>query len=99
MTAFIALVLVAIITWLYRISFTALLDGQRLPAAVRQRMDAVAPAAFAALVAARITGTAPGDVLPIAAACLAAGLVAWRGASHVAAVGAAAAAWWLCAAV
>lgn len=42
---------VAAVSWLYRVSFTALLTGDRLPAAVRARMDSVSPAAFAAAAA------------------------------------------------
>lgn len=95
MTAFATLLAVAAVSWLYRVSFTAVLTGDRLPAAVRARMDAVSPAAFAALLAIHVAGAPPAEVPTLLVAVAAAAVAARITRSHVAAVLAAAAAWWV----
>jgi branched-subunit amino acid transport protein len=91
----VSLLVVAAVSWVFRISFTALFTGDRLPAALRQRMDAVGPAAFAALVVTHVAGTSTAALAPVLVALVAAGLVARRTGSHLAAVVVAAGAWWL----
>jgi len=93
MTAFVALLAVAAVSWLYRVSFTAVLAEDRLPTGVRARMDAVGPAAFAALLATHVAGTPSGELPGVLAAVLAAAVAARRTGSHVWAVLAAASAW------
>lgn len=95
MTVLIALLVLAGISWLYRVSFTALVAGDRLPAGLRARMDAVSPAAFAALLATHVAGTSAADAPAIVAAVLAAAATAWRTGSHVAAIVVAGGTWWL----
>ena len=94
MTVLLTLLAVAAISWAYRVSFTAVLPSDRLPAALRRRMDAVGPAAFAALLATHVAGAAPGEVPVLLVAVVAAGVAAHLTRSHVAAVVAAAGAWW-----
>lgn len=93
MIVFLTLVAVAAVTWLFRVSFTAIVSANRLPAAVRARMDAVSPAAFAALLATEIAGAGPGTLGPMLLAVAAAALAARRTGNHVVAIGAAVAAW------
>lgn len=95
MTVLLALLTLAVISWLFRVSFTALVSGDRLPPGVRARMDAVSPAAFAALLATQVTGTSAADTPAIIAAVLAAAVTAWRTGSHVAAIAVAGGTWWL----
>ena len=95
MTALIALLALAAVSWLYRVMFTAVVDGDRLPAGLRARMDAVGPAAFAALVASKVAGTPTGELLPVVAAIVAAGVTARRTGNHLAAMVAAVVAWML----
>lgn len=95
MTVLFALLALAAISWLYRVSFTALIAGDRLPTGLRARMDAVSPAAFAALVATQVTGTPAAEAPAIVAAVLAAAVTAWRTGSHVAAIVVAGGTWWL----
>lgn len=99
MTVLLALLAVAAVSWFYRVSFTALLTGDRLPAAARSRMDAVAPAAFAALLVAHVAGAERAEALGLLAAVVAAAVAAHLARSHLAAVVAAAVAWWLVAAL
>ncbi len=99
MTVLLTLLAVAVISWAYRVSFTAVLPSDRLPAVLRRRMDAVGPAAFAALLATHVAGAAPGEVPDLVVAVLAAGVAARLTGSHVAAVLAAAGAWWALAAL
>jgi branched-subunit amino acid transport protein len=93
MTVFLSLLALAAITWLFRITFITLVPADRLPAAVRARMDAVGPAAFAALLATEVAGTSPADLAPLLVAGAAAALAAWRTHNHLLAVLAAVAAW------
>lgn len=93
MTVLLALLAVAAVSWLFRISFTALLTGDRLPPSVRSRLDAVSPAAFAALLAAHLADTPAVELPAVAVAVVVAGIVAWRTRSHLAAVLAAGGAW------
>lgn len=93
MTGLLALLAVALVTWAYRVMFTAAVDGDRLPAAVRARMDAVGPAAFAALIATKVVGTPSGSLVPMVAALVAAGFVTRRTGNHVLAIGVAVAVW------
>ena len=93
MTALLALLAVAAISWAYRVSFTAVLPPERLPAALRTRMDAVAPAAFAALVASHVAGAPAAELPTLLVAVVAAGIAARVTSSHLVAVLAAAAAW------
>lgn len=89
MTVLATLLLLAAFTWLFRVSFTAVFDGDHLPAAVRARMDAVGPAAFAALLATKLAAVPVAAVLPSLAAVAAAGVVASRTRNHLYAVAAA----------
>lgn len=82
-----------VVTWAFRITFTALVPAERLPAGVRSRMDAVGTAAFAALLATEVSGTSPIALPATAAAVVAAAIAARFTGSHLAAVAAAAAAW------
>lgn len=82
-----------VVTWAFRITFTALVPADRLPARARSRMDAVGTAAFAALLATEVSGTSPAALPVTVAAIVAAAIAARLTGSHVAAVGAAAAAW------
>lgn len=93
MTAFVALLVVAAVSWLYRVSFTAVLAEDRLPAGLRARMDAVGPAAFAALLATHVAGTPTGELPAVLVAIAAAAVAARLTHSHVWAVLAAAGAW------
>lgn len=95
MTVLVALLALAGISWLYRVSFTALIAGDRLPAGLRARVDAVSPAAFAALLATQVTGTSAANAPAIVAAVMAAAVTAWRTGSHVAAIVVASGTWWL----
>lgn len=95
MTVWLALLAVAVASWLFRVSFVALVTGDRLPSQVSERLDAVGPAAFAALVVTDVLGE-PGPALPGAVVALvAAGITARLTGSHLAAVVVAALAWWL----
>lgn len=93
MNVFLTLLGVAAISWTFRIMFTALVPAERLPAVVRSRMDAVGPAVFAALLATELAGTShvamPTTIVSLGAAAVAARLTG----NHLAAIGAAAAAW------
>lgn len=95
MTVLLSLLALAAISWLYRVSFTALVAGDRLPPGLRARMDAVSPAAFAALLVTQVAGTPAADAPPVVAAVLAAAVTAWRTGSHVAAIVVAGGTWWL----
>ena len=95
MTVLLSLLAVAAISWAYRVSFTAVLPPDRLPSGLRARMDAVAPAAFAALIAGHVAGTPTAELPSLLVAVAAAGVAARLTSSHVAAVLAAAAAWGL----
>ncbi len=95
MTVLLTLLAVAVVSWAYRVSFTAVLPPERLPAGLRSRMDAVGPAAFAALLAGHVAGAAPAEVPVLLAAVAAAAVAARLTASHLAAIVAAAGAWWL----
>lgn len=93
MIALVALLGVAVISWLYRISFTALASETRLPPGLRARMDAISPAAFATLIATDVAGT-PTTAIPGAVIALfVAGVVAWRTHNHLIAVLSAVVAW------
>lgn len=99
MTVLLTLLAVATVTWGFRITFTALVAADRLPASVRSRMDAVGAAAFAALLATEVSATSRAG-LPAMAGALVAGAVAARLTSnHLAAVAVGAAAWALISAV
>ncbi len=93
MDVLLALVCVALVSWVFRVTFTGLLAGDRLPDAVRVRLDVAGPAAFAALVATDLAGEPAPLLLPMALALLAAGVTARLTRSHVAAVAVAAGAW------
>lgn len=95
MNAFIALLVVAAISWAMRISFTAVFAGDRLPEWVRTRLDAVGPAAFAALLASHVASGHASAVPSTVVALVVAGVVARVTRSHLAAVVGAALAWWL----
>lgn len=99
MTVLLTLLAVALVSWLYRVSFTAILPPDRLPTGLRSRMDAVAPAAFAGLLAGHLAGAGTAELPALAVAVVAAGVAAHLTASHLAAVAAAAAAWWVVALV
>jgi branched-subunit amino acid transport protein len=99
MTAFVALLAVAVVSWLYRISFTAVLAEDRLPTGLRARMDAVGPAAFAALLATHVAGTDPAELPAVLAGIAAAAVASRLTPNHLVAVLAAAAAWALVALV
>jgi branched-subunit amino acid transport protein len=98
MTVLIVLLGVAAVTWLYRVSFTALFADDRLPTAIRSRMDAVGPAAFAALLATHVAGVETGQRSGVVLAVLAAVVAAHLTRSHLVAVLAAAGTWWVLAA-
>ncbi len=93
MTVMLTLLVLGVVTWGFRITFTALVPADRLPTAVRSRMDAVGTAAFAALVATELAGTSRVALPAAAAAVVAAAIAAQRTGSHLAAVGAAAVVW------
>lgn len=95
MSAFIALVAVAALSWAMRISFTAVFEGDRLPESVRSRLDAVGPAAFAALLAGHVAGGDASALPTTVVALVVAGVLARITGSHLAAVVGAALAWWL----
>jgi branched-subunit amino acid transport protein len=82
MSAFVALALGALATWLLRVSFITLLPADRLPDRLRRSLRHVGPAVLAALVVTSLMGT--GGPAALAApsaehvALLAAGVVAWR---------------------
>lgn len=80
MTAPIALVLAAAVTWLLRVTFITLVPAASLPARVHGALDDVAPAVMAAIV---VTHLAHGEgidglVLADLGAVLVAAAVAWR---------------------
>ena len=95
MSVFLALVAVAAVSWMFRVSFTAVMSEEQLPNAIRSRMDVIGPATFAALLAADLSDTSTGAALPTIAAMAAAVVVAWRTRNHGKAVLAAGAAWYL----
>lgn len=95
MTVFLSLIAVAGVSWLFRISFTAVMSEEQLPDAIRSRMDVIGPATFAALLAADLSNTSAGAALPTIAAMAAAVVVAWRTQNHGKAVIAAGVAWYL----
>ncbi len=95
MAVLLALLAVALVSWVYRIAFTGLVPGDRLPAAVRLRLDVVGPSAFAALVVTDLAGQPSSLLVPAVIAVVAAGVSARLTGSHVAAVGFAALAWWV----
>ncbi|WP_238442983.1 AzlD domain-containing protein [Salsipaludibacter albus] len=98
MDVLVALLAVALVSWVYRVAFTGLLGGDRLPASVRGRLDVVGPAAFAALVVTDLAGQPAPLLLPMGAAVVAAAITARLTGSHVAAVVVAGLAWWACSA-
>lgn len=93
MTVLLTLLAVAGISWAYRVSFTAVLPPDRLPSVLRTRMDAVAPAAFAALLASHVASAPSAELPTLVVAVVAAGIAARITSSHVVAVLAAAGAW------
>lgn len=95
MSVFLTLIAVAAVSWLFRISFTAVMSEEKLPDSIRSRMDVIGPATFAALLAADLSDTPAGAALPTLAAMVAAVLVAWRTRNHGKAVLAAGVAWYL----
>jgi branched-subunit amino acid transport protein len=80
MTATLALLLAAVVSWTLRVLFIAVVPATRLPARVRAALDDVAPAVLAALVVTSLAhgralaGLAPTEVV----AGLVAAVVAWR---------------------
>lgn len=99
MTVLIALIVLGIVTWVFRVMFTAAVPADRLPEAVRSRMDVVGTAAFAALLAADLAGTSADVVTETVVAVAAAAIATRLSGSHVVAIGAAVAAWLLVAVV
>lgn len=95
MSVFLTLIAVAVVSWLFRISFTAVMSEEQLPDSVRSRMDVIGPATFAALLAADLSDTSAPAGLPTLAAMAAAVAVAWRTHNHGKAVLAAGAVWYL----
>jgi branched-subunit amino acid transport protein len=80
MTATVVLLLAAVVSWTLRVLFITIVPAARLPAAVRDALDDVAPAVMAALVVTSLAhGRGPsGLVTTEVVAALVAGLVAWR---------------------
>jgi branched-subunit amino acid transport protein len=56
-TPLFALGAVAAMSWLFRVTFSGFVSPEHLPSAISDRLDALAPAAFAALVTAHVVGT------------------------------------------
>lgn len=82
MTEVVALALVAITCWVFRIVFVVMVPADRLPRRIRRSLTYLAPAVLAgAAVAALTTTVTPtdprGSVLALAAMIMV-GLVAWR---------------------
>lgn len=80
MTVPIVLLLAAVVTWLLRVSFIAVVPAARLPDRVHAALDDVAPAVMAAIVVTHLVhGEGLGGIVPsdLAAAAIAA-VVAWR---------------------
>jgi branched-subunit amino acid transport protein len=91
-TALTTLALLGAVSWLYRLSFTALIDDGRLPEDLRARLDVVGPAALAAVVVSGLVN-APGETRPALTVAVLAGGVAARFGGTAASVGAAIVAW------
>ena len=87
MTTLLALLGVAAITWGYRVTFTAVVGADRLPARLRSRMDAVGPAAFSALVMTELATAEAAAIPAFVLALLAAGAAAWKSRSLLVSVG------------
>lgn len=93
MTVMLTLLAVATVTWGFRITFTALVAADRLPASVRSRMDAVGAAAFAALLATQLSETSRAALPAMVGALAAAAVAARLTKNHLAAVAVGAATW------
>lgn len=69
--------LVGVVSLAFRLSFTVLADPDRLPAALRDRLDVVGPATFGALIAGSLAGSVgTPQLVPAVVGLVAAGLVA-----------------------
>lgn len=95
MTVLLTLLAVAAASWVFRIAFTALVAVDRLPTAVRVRMDVVGAAAFAALLTTELAGTSRARLPVMLLAVVAAAIAKRLTRNHLAAVAAAAVAWTL----
>lgn len=71
----------------YRLSFTALADPARLPDAIRDRLDVVGPATFAAILGAQLSGGGMTSSAPTVAGLVVAAVGASRGWSYAGSVG------------
>lgn len=73
------IVLVGAVSLAFRLSFTVLADPDRLPSALRARLDVVGPATFGALIAGSLAGAAgTPHLVPAVVGLGAAGLAATR---------------------
>jgi branched-subunit amino acid transport protein len=75
MTAVIAMVALAAVCWLFRVTFVVLVPAERLPARVREALGHLAPAVLAAMVAVEADAASRGDGPAIAALVLGSVLV------------------------
>jgi branched-subunit amino acid transport protein len=94
MTALVAALLLALVCWVLRVLFVAVVPASRLPAGVREALDHLAPAVLASLVAVELVGVVRGSPVTTALLMLTgivvAGLLARRTGSLALAVGVAA---------
>jgi branched-subunit amino acid transport protein len=75
----VTVILVGAVSLAFRLSFTVLADPERLPAALRDRLDVVGPATFGALIAGSLAGAVgTPQLVPAVVGLSAAGLAATR---------------------
>ncbi len=81
MSALLSMLVLGVVSWVLRISFVTLLPAERLPAAVREALTHLAPAALAAIVVVELVDLArdagPYDALPLVMAGALIGVLAY----------------------
>ena len=70
MTALVAMLLLGVVCWMLRALMVVAMPAERLPGAVREALDFLAPAVLASLVAAGLVGAIRGAELAAALAML-----------------------------
>jgi branched-subunit amino acid transport protein len=82
MTAWMSMLALGAVCWVFRIAFVTLLPADRLPARFRASLEHLAPAVLAAIVAVELVGlvrsATPADALTLLAAGAVIGVVAGR---------------------
>jgi branched-subunit amino acid transport protein len=86
MTAWISMLALGAVCWVFRIAFVTLLPAERLPTPLRASLEHLAPAVLAAIVAVELVGLVrsapPADALALLAAGAVVGVVARRTRNH-----------------